>query len=133
MSPNALLRNGIIAALVFVAMSWLGDPSLAQSEYPSAYGIRKGVGAYGQFDLAPNESQSIVDIDESETYRICIMGGGATVIVDDTKKNHLDRGDCWDVSGKKIILQSDPNEGDAHGIYQRNNPHGVIGRKRGGG
>ena len=56
--------------------------SFAQSDYPSAFQRRAGHGSYGQFDLRGGESQKIVDVDESVSYRVCIVGKNATVIVD---------------------------------------------------
>lgn len=112
------------AAFTFTTMGM----AYAQSQYPSGFDRRAGVGTYGQFDLNPGESQTIVDIDESAPYRVCIVGKSSTVIVDDTKKNSLDQGDCYDVSGKKIVIQSDDGEGDTHGVYERIIPGSRVNR-----
>ena len=118
------------AATALASLILLGSAgtALAQSAYPSASDIRSGAGAYGQFDLNPNESQTIVDVDESAAYRVCIVGKSSTVIVDDTKKNGLDHGDCYDVQGKKIVIQSDEGAGDTHGVYERMSPNNRINR-----
>ena len=102
--------------------------SFAQSEYPSAFNRRAGHGSYGQFDLRGGESQKIVEVDESTSYRVCIVGKNAKVIVDGSKENGLDHGDCYDVQGKSIVIQSDSSEGDTHGIYQRLTPGSVVNR-----
>jgi hypothetical protein len=119
------------ASLIVVGTALLlGSAGLAvaQSEYPSGFGIRSGVGAYGQFDLNPKESQTIVELDESAPYRVCIVGKSSTIIVDDTKKNTLDQGDCYDVQGKKIVVQSDDTAGDVHGVYERLVPNARVNR-----
>jgi hypothetical protein len=102
--------------------------AFAQSEYPSAASRRAGLGAYGQFDLQGGETQTIVDLEESASYRVCIVGKSSTVVVDGTKKNGLDHGDCYDVQGKKIDVQSDDGEGDTHGVYERLFPGSVVNR-----
>ncbi len=104
--------------------------AFAQSDYPSGFSRRAGSGTYGQgqFDLQAGESQKIVEIDESATYRVCIVGKKATVIVDGSKKNGLDHGDCYDVQGKSIVIQSEKGEGDTHGIYERLTPGSVVNR-----
>ena len=102
--------------------------AFAQSEYPSAASRRAGHGTYGQFDLQAGETQTIVDLEVSAPYRVCIVGKSSTVIVDGTKKNGLDHGDCYDVQGKKIDIQSDDGEGDTHGVYERLFPGSVVNR-----
>ena len=102
--------------------------AFAQSEYPSAFDRRAGHGSYGQFDLQGGETQTIVDLEESAPYRVCIVGKSSTVIVDGAKKNGLDHGDCFDVQGKKIDIQSDDGEGDTHGVYERLFPGSVVNR-----
>jgi hypothetical protein len=69
-----------------------------------------------------------VDLEESASYRVCIVGKSSTVIVDGTKKNGLDHGDCYDVQGKKIDIQSGDGEGDTHGVYERLFPGSVVNR-----
>ena len=66
--PKAMLRSGVVAAAILLGLSSLGGSSLAQSEYPSAYGVRMGVGAYGQFDVAPAESQNIAASSLTEDF-----------------------------------------------------------------
>lgn len=102
--------------------------AFAQSDYPSGFNRRAGHGSYGQFDLRGGESQKIVDVEESVSYRVCIVGRNATVIVDGSKKNGLDHGDCYDVQGKSIVIQSEEGEGDTHGVYERLTPGSVVNR-----
>ena len=102
--------------------------AFAQSEYPSAFDRRAGHGSYGQFDLQGGETQTIVDLEESAAYRVCIVGKSSTVIVDGTKKNGLDHGDCFDVQGKKIDIQRGDGDGDTHGVYERLFPGSVVNR-----
>ncbi len=108
------------SAVAAIALS-LGTISLAQaqSEYPASRDFRAGHGTYGQFDLSPGETQTLVDIDESTVYRVCIVGKKSLVIVDDSKRTNLDHGDCWDVQGKKIIVKSDDSVGETQGTYHR--------------
>ena len=53
--------------------------AFAQSEYPSAASRRAGHGTYGQFDLQGGETQTIVDLEVSAPYRVCIVGKRSTV------------------------------------------------------
>ena len=94
----------------------------AQGDFPTSRQMHNRGGGFGQFDLRAGETQTIVDIDESTVYRICIVGNNAKIIVDGSKETTLGHGDCWDVEGKKIIGTNDASAGDAQGTYEMMNP-----------
>lgn len=112
------VRKALLCAVAAVVLSFVTiSIAQAQSEYPTSRDFRAGHGTYGQFDLSPGETQTIVDIDESAVYRVCIVGKRSKIIVDDTKEANLDHGDCWDVQGRKIIVRSDETAGETQGYY----------------
>ncbi len=93
----------------------------AQGDFPASRNMHNR-GGFGQFDVRSGETQTIVDVDESTVYRICIVGNTSKVIVDGSKEADLDHGDCWDVEGKKIVVRGGDTAGDSQGYYEIMNP-----------
>ena len=110
----------MVASLGFVLASV--SIAQAQGDFPASRNMHNRGGGVGQFDVRSGETQTIVDIDQSAVYRICIVGNKSKIIVDDSKQADLDHGDCWDVQGKKIVVQGSDTAGDSQGYYENLNP-----------
>ncbi len=110
----------MVASLGFV-LAWV-ELAQAQSDFPASRNMHNRGGGFGQFDVRSGETQTIVDIDESAVYRICIVGNKSKIIVDGSKEAELDHGDCWDVEGKKIVVQGSDTAGESQGYYENLNP-----------
>ena len=125
-----VVKFALISASTFSILlaPFVGKDASAQSEYPSSFGIRAGVGSYGTFDVGAGETQPIVDMDEPTPYRVCIVGKRATVITEKGETTGLDHGDCYDVESKSIDIRNDSGDDDIHGIYRRLSPGGVVNR-----
>ncbi len=114
------LSSCMIAAASVVLLSM--GVAQAQGDFPASRNMHNRGGGVGQFELRGGESQTIVDIDESAVYRVCIVGNKSKVIVDGSKETELGHGDCWDVEGKRIVVQSGATTGDSQGYYENINP-----------
>lgn len=103
----------------------LALPAAAQ-QYPSSAEMRAGRGHSYQapaFDLQPGQTQTIVSINEAETYAVCLVGKNATVIADG-KNFPLDHRDCIEVTASEIKVQSDDQPGETEGTFYRSRGRG---------
>ena len=80
--------------------------------------MRAGMGTHGTFDGGSGETHTIANLDEAETYRICIVGKRGKLIVDKREAVPLDNGDCHDASGRMFQFSPDKGEGETRG-YNR--------------
>ena len=103
---------------LLVLAAVLPAASLAQSAFPSGAGQRAGTGTYGTFDVGSGESHTIADLDESQTYRVCIVGKRGRLVVDNKEAVPLDNGDCHDSSGRMFRFTPDEGAGETQGYYR---------------
>jgi|GEM_PF-4186523 len=120
-----------VSCMALMGLGFLADIALAQSDYPMNPRHRRIFQNMdmGSFDVEPGKSQTIVDIDEPETYRVCWTGALGQFEVDG-ERHVMDRGDCFDVTGKRMTVHGgSEGSSEGHGIYERMAPGAVIMRR----
>jgi len=123
MIRKAFARNIRTVGAVLVASALLPAASLAQSDFPSGAAFRAGMGSHGYFDVSAGQSHPIATLDQTETYRVCIIGKRGKLIVNNKDQVPLDNGDCHDASGKSFSFEADGGDGETQGYYRHLRRH----------
>ena len=110
----------VVASLAALAVS--APAVLAQSDYPSGFNLRKGMGqggtsAYGSFDLNAGEKQTISSLKGDRLHRICISGSSINVMANGNVFA-IDSGDCIDIEASSVEVENPSGGGEAIGTYE---------------
>lgn len=110
----------LVASVAALAVS--APAVLAQSEYPSGFNLRKGMGqggtsAYGSFDLNAGQKQTISNLKGDRLHRICISGSSINVMANGNVFA-IDSGDCIDIEASSVEVENPSGGGEAIGIYE---------------
>ncbi len=110
----------VVASVAALAVS--APAVLAQSEYPSGFNLRKGMGqggtsAYGSFDLNAGQKQTISNLKGDRLHRICISGSSINVMANGNVFA-IDSGDCIDIEASSVEVENPSGGGEAIGTYE---------------
>ena len=110
----------LVASVAALAVS--APAVLAQSEYPSGFNLRKGMGqggtsAYGSFDLNAGQKQTISNLKGDRLHRICISGSSINVMANGNVFA-IDSGDCIDIEASSVEVENPSGGGEAIGTYE---------------